>query len=281
MTWRIDFHKHSVFSDELERTIGKQPLNQACRRATPRRIIQNCETQGLNELAVTDSNGDLFFQRVLDKCFFGNGYFVEILPGENVARVMNEETGAVTYLLNGIEFHDNKQYSSGNGHLVVVGHKGSLMGKFERLNLDERVQLANESGGIWFFPHPCSEVAYGVGEKNVERVYEEFGRRLIIEGFNSQLYGPLNRDNTRAKELVRKLGVSGLANSDSNSGEVLSYNIFPDFPDGEIKDGREHVDYLKQEILNGNFETHEQLISPWSFFRDYVWEFGTRKVLES
>jgi predicted metal-dependent phosphoesterase TrpH len=281
MTWKVDLHRHSIYSDELERTIGKQPYNQACRRATPRRILQNCETRGINEVAITDSNGDLFFQKILDKEFFGEEYIVEVLEGENLARVRNEETGRETYFLNGIEFHNNPNYSFGNGHLVVVGHKGSLMEQFENLNLDERVELARESKGLWFFPHPLSKIAYGVGEENVRKFYEKLNGEVIVEGFNSQFYGMLNKDNEKAKKLAEELKIPALANSDSNSAEILSYNELGISPGRwELENGNKNIKYLKNEILAKRFVTKEKLISPLSFFKDYVWEFGTRKFLK-
>ena len=84
MTFKISLHNHSHYSDKVEQTTGRQPYNQACRRATPISIVENAMEHGLDEVAITDSNADLFFQEMCEKGdnFFDRKYNVKVAKPE-------------------------------------------------------------------------------------------------------------------------------------------------------------------------------------------------------
>ncbi len=281
MVFKASFHNHSVYG--RERSIYIRAI-----KATPTKLVENALKYGINGLAVTDVNSDLFFQNLLDKQlrFFDNRYGVEILEGGNVASVTDDETGKEVYIYNGIEFHETAEEEIAD-HIIIVGHQGSLMKEFKKLNLEERLYLARETRGIVIAPHPT--VALGLREENL-RKYTAMGLIDATE-FNSQarvsgkanplqslieLFFKYREQNETARQLAQELGLPFIAGPDSNTGNLsLAYNIFAEGPQGEqMKNGIKHIKFLKGQINQKTFTRHEGYISAVDFLIDYGLEIG-------
>ncbi len=282
MAFRVSLHNHSVYSDRGH--------NKACRHALPVRIVKASLEHKLDGVAITDTNNNVFFQRLLEKgdYFFGRRYETKPLAGENVVLVTDPENGRRVFLYNGVEFHSRKGIRlqhEGERHLLVVGFEGVFYDRDDFADVGEVIDAAEQLRGIVIAPHPINFL--GLGRENVERFREKLD---AIEGFNSQIragsknvlgmiyetifdYRSCNED---AKKLAKELNIPAIASSDSNSVQpFLGYTVLEsDSSDEEKNNGIKHIEYLRRQIRENRFRTVERYISLNRFFCDYGLEFA-------
>ncbi len=127
----------------------------------------------------------------------------------------------------------------GIGARVVVGEEvrtqvGELIGLFLTsripyvLPVQEVVARVRDQGGLVYAPHPLDAGRRGIGERRLQDLAAN-GSIDVVEVFNAKVHD--GRDNDRAADAARRLGLPGGAGSDAHDPEGVgaAYLEMPDF----------------------------------------------------
>jgi len=165
------------------------------------------------------------------------------------------------------------QEISTDHHILAVACKKHIEKYSDARKVVEEIHKHN---GLAILNHPYVITKEGFIPFRVGNAKDEIRIRELcemvdeIEIFNAQNINPtlgiiipnMKKANKKAKNLAKEFGFKGIAASDAH--RVLEQSKI-----SGIYLPEEHIclDSIKQNILSGNFERHEQYVSRWSFIK--------------
>lgn len=101
------------------------------------------------------------------------------------------------------------EVSSSKGHILVLGTRNNIE---PQLSPEETIERARQLGGVVIIPHPYKKSSHGIGD------FEGLDIDAV-EVFNSRCL--FNDANHRAEIEANRLGIPGVAGSDSHISEMV------------------------------------------------------------
>ncbi len=202
---KASFHHHTKYSNEW--------LN---RNATVEFVLREAFKNDIGLLVVTDKSNDQFFDKLKEPL---RGYVIDE-DDNRVIRVTDKGSGKSLYIPRAMEFHHKK------GHMLLIGYNKKIS-NLEGLDLFNLADEVHNQGGIVIPAHPYATFSGGVGEYNLLQMLTRID---AVEVYNSQLTGPLNRFNEKAKKFAKEKNLSRICSNDAQlpvDSIGKTYMMFP------------------------------------------------------
>lgn len=151
-------------------------------KATPDEILNAALKRGLDGFAICDH---------------------DTIEGGLACEKRARELGLKITVIPGVEV------SSLKGHIIVLGARKNIE---PHLSPEETIERARKLGGIVIIPHPFKQSSHGIGD------FEGLDIDAV-EVFNSRCL--FNEANRKAEQEANRLGIPGVAGSDSHIPEMV------------------------------------------------------------
>jgi len=171
---KLDLHIHSQYSDDAN--------------GTPKEIMKNLKSKGLNGMSLTDHNtlnGSLKALKLADKDFC-------VIPGMEI--------------------------STADGHVIALNVKEVIP---KNLTVEDTIEKIIDQSGTPIIPHLFRNMS-GIKENNLKKIVTKLN---VIEVFNSC---SLPQTNLKTAKIAKKYNLGGTGGSDSHVPEYVgnAYTTF-------------------------------------------------------
>ena len=220
---KASFHHHTKYSNEW--------VN---RNATVEFVLREAFRNNIDLLVVTDKSSDQFFDELKKPL---RGYVVDE-DDNRVIRVTDKGSGKSLYIPRAMEFHHKK------GHMLLIGYNKKI-NNLEKLTLFDLADEVHSQGGIVIPAHPYATFSGGMGDYNLRQMTTRID---AVEVFNSQLTGPLNRFNEKAKEFAKEKKLGRICSNDAQLPVDSIGKTYMMFPEELINtnNAQSYVDSIKR-----------------------------------
>ena len=202
------------------------------RKETPERYIKEAFKQGVNILALTDTNTDIAFEELKKSAIYK---FHDLEHGVAIIENKNKES---LYLIKGQEFHENQK------HIILLGYSGNI-NFTPNYDLKEVINKTHDFGGIVSLAHPFCHLLGGAGIK----ISSELSNHVDAYELDPQSTTLLKIYNTTLQEWTEEKNLPLISTADAHRAKDLKMGYFTLNPTLiDFKDGENLINSLKNSI---------------------------------